>query len=33
MDEFQKRLSAGESFVKRVIKEEKIMLKGNPNFS
>ena len=30
-DEFQKRLSEGESFVKRVMKEEKIILKGNPD--
>jgi len=30
-DEFQKRLSDGESFVKRVMKEEKIILKGNPD--
>lgn len=29
--EFKKRLSEGESFVKRVMKEEKIMLKGNPD--
>lgn len=30
-DEFQKRLSENESFVKRVMKEEKIILKGNPD--
>ncbi len=30
-DEFQKRLSEGESFVKRVMKEDKIILKGNPD--
>ena len=30
-DEFHKRISENESFVKRVMKEEKIMLKGNPD--
>jgi predicted nucleotidyltransferase len=30
-DELQKRLSEDESFVKRVMKEEKIILKGNPD--
>jgi len=30
-DEFHKRLSEGESFVKRVMKEEKIVLQGNPD--
>lgn len=30
-DEFQRRLSENESFVKRVMKEEKIILKGKPD--